>query len=114
MPAYAIAHLRSVDMGADIVRYLEEIDATLEPFEGRFIIHGGEITELEGEWPGALIAIEFPSRERAEAWYASDAYQAILPLRTNNSEGSAILVEGVNPDHRATDIIPPDVARPRP
>jgi uncharacterized protein (DUF1330 family) len=106
MPAYAIAHLRTVDVNAEIARYLSEIDATLEPYDGRFIIHGGTITEIEGAWPGALIVIEFPTRERAEAWYASDAYQAILPLRTNNAEGSAIIVDGVGPGHRATDLIP--------
>jgi uncharacterized protein (DUF1330 family) len=106
MPAYAIAHLRSVEMGRDIVRYLEEIDATLAPYEGRFLVHGGEITEMEGTWPGALVIIGFPTREQAAAWYASAAYQAILPLRTENSEGPTILVEGVKAGHRATDVIP--------
>lgn len=105
MPAFAVAHLRSVAMGPDIVRYLEEIDATLEPYEGRFVIHGGAITEVEGEWPGSLIVIEFPGREAAEAWYASDAYQAILPLRTRNAEGSAIIVDGVGPGYRAAERI---------
>ena len=40
---------------------------------------------LEGAWPGHLIIIEFPDRERVHAWYESAAYQEILPLRTNNS-----------------------------
>jgi uncharacterized protein (DUF1330 family) len=106
MPAYAVAHLRTVEMGPDIVRYLEEIDATLEPYRGRFLVHGGEITEMEGSWPGALVVIEFPSRELATAWYASDAYQAIVALRTRNSDSVAIIAEGVKPGHRATDLIP--------
>jgi len=29
VPAYAVGHLRQVTVNADIVRYLEEIDATL-------------------------------------------------------------------------------------
>jgi hypothetical protein len=29
MPAYAIAHLRAVQVGPEIVEYLERIDATL-------------------------------------------------------------------------------------
>ena len=37
---HAIAHLRSVDPNEEIVEYLSRIDATLEPFGGRFIIHG--------------------------------------------------------------------------
>jgi uncharacterized protein (DUF1330 family) len=51
MNAYAIAHLRSVRVGPDIVRYLEQIDATLTPFGGRFIVHAGSAEVLEGEWP---------------------------------------------------------------
>jgi uncharacterized protein (DUF1330 family) len=106
MPTYAIAHLRTVDMNADIVRYLEGIDATLEPFEGRFLVHGAQITEIEQEWPGALVIVEFPSREHAQAWYESDAYQAILPLRVNNSDSATIMVDGVEPGYRATNAIP--------
>ena len=86
-------------------RILRHADATLEPFGGRFVVHGGEIEVIEGSWPGHLIAIEFPDRERARAWYKSDAYQEILPLRTDNSHGDVILVGGVPEGHRATDVL---------
>jgi uncharacterized protein (DUF1330 family) len=105
MSAYAVAHLQNVRMGPEIVRYLERIDATLEPFGGRFIVHGGPVDVREGEWPGDLIVIEFPDREAAVGWYESDAYQEILPLRTSNAEGSAIVVDGVDADHKATDVL---------
>ena len=49
--------------------------------------------------------IAFPHRKAAEDWYASPAYQAILPLRTMNSTGNAILIDGVGPGHKATDIL---------
>jgi uncharacterized protein (DUF1330 family) len=58
MPVYAVAHLRQVTMGPPIVEYLQRIDATLEPFAGRFLVHGGEVEVLEGAWPGHLIIIE--------------------------------------------------------
>jgi uncharacterized protein (DUF1330 family) len=92
-------------MGAPIVEYLERIDATLEPFAGRFLVHGGEIEVLEGVWPGHLIIIEFPDRARARGWYESNAYQRILPLRTNNSEADVVLADGVPEGHRATDVL---------
>jgi uncharacterized protein (DUF1330 family) len=60
---------------------------------------------LEGNWPGDLIVIEFPDRERARAWYASPAYQEILPLRTGNSEGDVIFAEGVSKAHRTMDVL---------
>ena len=106
MTTYAIAHLRNVDMGPYIVAYLEAIDATLEPYDGKFVIHGyGNRKVLEGDWQGDLVMIAFPDRQSAEDWYASSAYQAILPLRTEHSEGEAILVDGVEAGHRATDIL---------
>lgn len=60
---------------------------------------------LEGDWRGDLIIVAFPDRQLASAWYASAAYQQILPLRTDNSEGDVILVNGVDAEHRATDIL---------
>jgi uncharacterized protein (DUF1330 family) len=105
MPAYAVAHLRNVNMGPSIEEYLQRIDATLEPFAGRFLIHGGELDVLEGAWPGHLIVIEFPDRARARAWYQSTAYQQILPLRTNNSEADVVLADRVPEGHRATDVL---------
>ena len=105
MSAYAVAHMRQVTMGPPIVEYLQRIDATLQPFGGRFIVHGGEYEVMEGTWPGAIIVIEFPGRAQAHAWYKSDAYQEILALRTDNSRSDIILVDGVGPDHLATDVL---------
>ena len=105
MSAFAIANLHDVRMGADIVAYLENIDATLAPFGGRFRIHGAPPDVVEGTFSGDLIMLEFPDIETARAWYRSEAYQAIQPLRTRNSAGSVILVEGVPEGHRATDIL---------
>jgi len=63
-------------------RYRSQVMPTLEPFGARFLVRGGALTTVEGEMPFERIAVlEFPSREAAEAWYHSDAYQAVLPLR---------------------------------
>ena len=62
---------------------------------------------LEGDDPGAVIIIEFTSRERAQAWYDSDVYQAILPLRAESSRSTILVVDAVDEDHRATDVLAP-------
>jgi uncharacterized protein (DUF1330 family) len=49
------------------------------------------------------VVIEFPSTRAALDWYASSAYQDILPLRTDNSNSMATVVEGVPAGYRATD-----------
>ncbi len=105
MTSFAVAHLRNVAMNPEIVAYLAAIDATLAPFQGRFVIHGSRKDILEGSWPGDLVMIAFPDRQTARAWYASPAYQAILPLRTQNSEADIILVDCVEDNHQATDIL---------
>lgn len=101
-PVYVVALLRDLEMSADLVAYLEAIDATLEPYGGRFDVHGGGAVEvLEDEFEGFVVLLEFPDRERARAWYRSDAYQEILPLRTRHSRTLLMIVDGVPADYRA-------------
>lgn len=100
IPSYAVAYLRNVDFGAEIIRYMREIDDTLRPFGGEFLVHGGEVDVREGHWgDGTLVIIRFPDREAAVGWYESVDYQRILPLRVANSDSITALVEGVAPGH---------------
>jgi uncharacterized protein (DUF1330 family) len=105
MATFAVAHMHSVEIGPAIVEYLQRIDATLAPYGGRFIVHGGAVEVIEGRWDGNLIVIEFATRQHAHAWYASAAYREILPLRIEHSVSDAILVDTVSADHRATDVL---------
>jgi uncharacterized protein (DUF1330 family) len=106
MTTYGIAHLRDVVPGPGITEYLERIDATLAPFGGRFLVHGDRPHVVEGTFDDSLVIIGFPDRASAESWYSSPAYREILHLRTENSRGDLFLVDGVDADHRATDILP--------
>ena len=105
MTAYAVARLCDVTMGPEVGEYLEKIDSTLEPFGGHFLIHGDPVERLEGAWSGDLIMIAFPDKDHARRWYQSPAYREILSLRTENSKGDVILIDGVSRDHKATDIL---------
>lgn len=107
MAGYAIGLFDQVSFGPEVTEYLERIDATLAPHEGRFLVHGARHECLDGHWQGGIVVIEFPTLEAAKAWYHSDAYQAILPLRTRNVTGVALVVDGVAEPHRATDILRP-------
>lgn len=51
---------------------------------------------LEGD-PDAhrLVVIQFPNFAAAQAFYNSPEYQEIIPLRTEVSDGSLLIVEGV-------------------
>ncbi|WP_296746363.1 DUF1330 domain-containing protein [Mesorhizobium sp.] len=105
MTAYAVAHMRHATPGPWMADYLGRIDATLTPFGGRFVVHGGAVEVVENDWPGHLIVIEFPDRQHVRGWYDSPAYQAILKLRTDNSDSDVIFVDGVEYPHKATDVL---------
>jgi uncharacterized protein (DUF1330 family) len=76
-------------------KYRKSVPATLEAFGGKFIVRGGNLRLLEGEWPHSrLVIIEFPSREAAEGWYRSPEYQKIIGLRLSSTVTNLIIVEG--------------------
>ncbi len=105
MPAYAFALLRNVKINDQIASYISRIDATLAPFGGVFKIHGGRTEVVEGAFDHTLVAIAFPDMDSARRWYNSEAYQAILPLRTRNSEGITFLIEGVEDGYQGREMI---------
>ena len=49
------------------------------PGEGRFVVRGGELAVLEGDWhPSRLVILEFPDLETAKAWYSSPKYEQAM------------------------------------
>ncbi|ADJ44071.1 hypothetical protein AMES_2248 [Amycolatopsis mediterranei S699] len=100
MTAYGLARLRPpAVLPEEVFEYLERIQATLDPYGGKFLVHGAPVQVREGDWPGGLVLIEFPSLAAAHEWYDSPAYREILHLRADHIPGDLILVEGCGPDH---------------
>jgi uncharacterized protein (DUF1330 family) len=100
MPAYLINHLRQPGVvPAEVLDYLDQVQETLDPFGGKFIVQGSEIEILEGAWAGSVIVVAFPDVMSARSWYRSAAYQEILHLRTDHIIGDVVLVDGVAADH---------------
>ena len=95
--AYLIGHITITHPPAYAV-YASQVPNTLAAFGGKYLVRGGNATPVEGDTLGERhVVIEFPSREAAEAWYASAAYQAIVKHRTDNATGSLVLVDGYAP-----------------
>lgn len=99
MTAYALAHVRSVELCPDIVEYLERIQGTMDPFGGRFAFHGGEKDVVEGAWAEDVILIEFPDLEAARSWWSSPEYRAIKHLRTDHMAADIVLFEALPRDY---------------
>jgi uncharacterized protein (DUF1330 family) len=94
MTAYLIADIDVHD--PDVYReYTALVPGTIAAFGGRFIVRGGQLETLEGDWrPQRLVVAEFPSSGHARDWYASPDYLAAMAIRHRSSSGSLVLVEG--------------------
>ncbi|MER5311520.1 DUF1330 domain-containing protein [Streptomyces sp. NPDC002773] len=101
MTAYAIANLRpTAALHDEVLQYMERVKSTLDPFGGHFLVHGAPERDVkEGEWPGAVVLVGFPSMEDARAWYDSAAYQELIPLRARHMAGDLQLIDGVGPGY---------------
>ena len=97
MPAYVIVEVR-VTNPEPYAAYRDLAGASVARHGGRFLVRGGAVTPLEGDWqPQRFVVIEFPSVDAARAFYYSDDYQDALKVRLANSEGKAFIVEGYSP-----------------
>lgn len=78
--------------------YVDQVPPTLAPFGGKFVVRGGNGATIAGPPPSPrTVILSFPDREKALAWRASPAYQAILPLREKSSTSRIYVVDGVAP-----------------
>ena len=72
------------------------VPPSLEPYGGRFVVRGGKVETLEGDWaPTRFVMVEFPSVEKAKAWWASEEYRDAKALRQATSKTQMIVVEGI-------------------
>ncbi|MFC5183093.1 DUF1330 domain-containing protein [Actinomadura harenae] len=101
MPAsYAIARMYPVArLHDDVLEYMERIQETMDPFGGRFLVHGGVPDVKEGEFPGVLVILRFPEADGAHAWYDSEPYAEIMRKRSDHIPSDLFVVEGVEGDY---------------
>ena len=96
MPAYVIAEVREAWDAEALQEYRRRNTDAVAAHGGRFLIRGGEHELLEGDWHTLrIVVIEFPDREAAHAWWRSEEYEAIKPIRRGASTTNVIVVDGV-------------------
>jgi uncharacterized protein (DUF1330 family) len=95
MSAYVIVQ-ETVHDQAMFDTYRKDVPATIAAHDGKFLVRGGVLSVLEGEWKiPRIVVVEFPNRAAAEAWYNSREYQKLVPLRRNSTTGNFIVVDGI-------------------
>jgi uncharacterized protein (DUF1330 family) len=94
---YVISAVEGFTDGARVKRYAELAGPAIEHYGGRFIVSNTEPVIVEGESASAHMSmVEFPSMEKAKAWYDSSEYAAARALTPSTFVGRVLMfVEGV-------------------
>lgn len=95
MAAYVIVEINITDP-AGYEEYRRLGPPTVAAYGGNFVVRGGNIEILEGEWaPKRLVVLEFESADRAKQWWSSQEYAIPKQIRQKTSLTNMIVVEGV-------------------
>lgn len=98
MTAYFVFDVREIRDGDKAAEYRSQVFDTVEQHGGRYLVLGGPVEAVEGDWsPNIPVIIEFPSLEKARAWYDSDVYGPLQSLRMEAMDAHAVLIDGFNP-----------------
>lgn len=96
MTAYVIVETDVTDP-EQYEHYKAASPAAIAAGGGRFLVRGGELAVLEGDWsPSRIVVLEFDDLEAAKRWYDSQAYQEARKLREGAASFRAIAVQGVD------------------
>ena len=77
--------------------YIAAVGATLAGSGAEILVVDYNSEVIEGKPAKVSVVLKFASKAAALEWYNSDAYQAVVHLRTTNSVGSMVLVDGFVP-----------------
>ena len=103
MPAYVLIFPHDVsgfdsEDPTELDPYADGIEQTMAAYGGRYLrLREHPMEVLEGDWrpPLGMGMIEFPSMERARAWYRSSEYAPLLAWRRARGRFDLVLVDGM-------------------
>ena len=94
MTAYCFFDVREVIDPQKLEQYKNGVLATVQQYNGRYLLLGGKCEIVEGTWqPVTPVLIRFPSLEQAHRWYNSPEYEVLKTLRLTATNGDAVFME---------------------
>jgi uncharacterized protein (DUF1330 family) len=94
MKAYLVLDLSVNDFGG-FKKYIAEIPAFIAKHSGKYIVRGVQPTTIEGDWkPERMVIIEFPEREKAEAFLGDPEIQDLFKVRHETTTSRLVLADG--------------------
>lgn len=92
--AYTISEIEVTDP-ATFKKYGEATGTAIPAAGGRFIVRGGKSFVLNGPPPKQIVVIQWDSLDKAQAFFESEGYKQLIPIRDKSSNFRAFVIEGV-------------------
>jgi uncharacterized protein (DUF1330 family) len=97
--AYLFGEIEITDQ-ATFEEYRKLVPDTIAAYGGKYLVRGPDsqpkLVEGESEGNLRLVVLEFPSRERLEAWYASSEYKPVREIRFRSAHTKVWLMTGLD------------------
>ncbi|ASM51903.1 hypothetical protein PESP_b0325 [Pseudoalteromonas espejiana DSM 9414] len=94
MSAYFIFNHKVTDSNKLNNQYLPQSIETFNGFDMKILVVDQNIDVIEGDTKNdRTVVLKFKTREQALGWYNSDAYQKIVHLRHEATNGTAVLCD---------------------
>ncbi len=95
MAAYMIVDLDVSDAVA-YEEYKTKVPALIQKHGGKYLVRGGKLTILEGDWkPTRLVLFEFPNTAAVQVLFDDPEYQPLKALRQRVAKTDVVVVEGL-------------------
>ena len=100
MAAYVVVEI-AINDPATYERYKTLAPPSIGLYGGRYLVRGGTMQTLEGDWhPERFVILEFPSADAARKWWRSPEYAEAKSLRQSCARTQMLLIEGPSLDPR--------------
>lgn len=97
MATFLIVDINKIRDQETYAQYREKVPQNLAANGGEYLVRGGRVEILEGEWrPGRVIVLRFDSVQAARDWWNSPQYAELKARRQGSTDTNIILVEGVS------------------
>jgi uncharacterized protein (DUF1330 family) len=98
MAAFIICNDGVITDAAKFDTYRQQAGPLIERFDGRILVRGGAVTNLEGDFGlNRVVVVEFDDVAAARRFYDRDEYKPLISLRHSSSICDAVIVEGSPP-----------------